>query len=286
MTSPLAWRLDAPHRRIVRFPRNAATILGAFCGLVIVVTVAAGPSIIGQDPNAIDVLHPLASYSGSHWLGTDALGRDVASRIANGGRVTLLISLGSVFLASVIALPLGLLTGYLGGIFDTVLTRLIDLFFAIPSLLLAIGVVGLLGPSVRSTVIALGIAYWALYARLIRANVVGTLARPYVDQSRTMGAGAARILWYDVMPSLRPLMLVQTTVMLGFAVLDEAALGFLGLGVQPPTSSWGSILTDARQVILSHPSLSLIGGVPILLTVFSLNLLSDALARKLDVRTQ
>ena len=283
MIAPVS-RLELGRRRPA-FPRSAATVLGFVCAAAILLTVAIGPLLIGQDPNSIDVLHPLTSAGSGHWLGTDALGRDVASRIANGGRVTLLIAVGATSLATAIALPLGLLTGYLGGFFDTVVTRLIDLFFAIPSLLLAIGVVGLLGPSVRSTVIALGVAYWALYARLIRAHVVATLARPYIDQSRTIGAGAFRILRLDVLPSLRSLMLVQTTVLLGFAVLDEAALGFLGLGVQPPASSWGSVLTDARQVILVHPSLSVIAGVPILLTVFAFNLLSDALARKLDVRT-
>jgi peptide/nickel transport system permease protein len=277
-------RLGVRPRTRPRRGWSVTTIVGAVCGAVVLFTITLGPFVIGQNPNAIDVLHTLAPASRAHWLGTDALGRDVAARIAYGGRVTLLIAAGATALATLIALPLGLATGYLGGTFDMVVTRIIDLFFAIPALLLAIGIVGILGPSIRSTILALGIGYWALYARLIRGSVVAVLARPYVDQSRAIGAGALRVLRLDILPALLPLLLVQTTVLLGFAVLDEAGLGFLGLGVQPPQASWGSILSDARQVILSNPGLSIVAGIPILLTVVALNLLSDALARRLDVR--
>lgn len=259
-------------------------LVGLVCGAIVVLTVALGPAVIPYDPDEIDLLNRFAPISSEHWLGTDALGRDLAARIAVGGRVTLLIAAGSVLLGTAIALPVGVLTGYSRGAIDVVGTRLIDLFFAIPSLLIAIGIVALFGSSVKTTVFALGVGYWAVYARLIRATVVQALARPYVDQSRVMGASALRILRVDVFPSLVGLMLVQTTLLLGFAVLDEAALGFLGLGVQPPAASWGSILSDAREVILVEPQLSLIGGIPILLAVLSLNLLVDILGQRIDVR--
>lgn len=274
--------------RRLRSTRPAAglvsAIVGVVCGLAVLAFVVIGPLVIPYDPDEIDLLNRFAPISIEHWLGTDALGRDLAARIADGGRVTLMIALASVALGTAIALPIGLLTGYSRGVVDIVGTRVIDLFFAIPSLLIAIGVVAIFGPSLRTTIFALGIGYWAVYARLIRGTVVQALAQPYVDQSRVMGARSLRVLRVDVLPSLLSLMLVQTAVLLGFAILDEAALGFLGLGVQPPAASWGSILSDAREVILVEPRLSLIAGIPIVLAVVSINLLSDLLARRLDAR--
>ncbi len=253
------------------------TGVGGILAVLVLTLVTVGPWIIGQDPNTIDIDNRFAPPSADHWLGTDNLGRDFASRIAYGGRATLLVAAGAVVLASSIAIPLGIATGYLGGRYDLVITRFIDLFFAIPTLLIAIGVVALVGPSLSTTILALGFSYWAYYTRLIRSAVVGIVNRAYIDSSRVMGSSAWRLIAKDVLPGLRPLLLVQTTVMFGFAILDEAGLGFLGLGVQPPDPSWGSLLTESREFILSRPELGLIAGVPIILAVFAANLLADAL---------
>ncbi|WP_283137113.1 ABC transporter permease [Rhizohabitans arisaemae] len=260
------------------------TAIGSGLGLLVVLTVAIGPWVIGKDPYAIDIANRFAGPSAEHWLGTDELGRDVASRIASGARATALIALGAVGIATAVAIPLGLLTGFLGGWVDLVVTRVVDLFLAIPSLLVAIGVVGVFGASVTTTVLALGLSYWPFYTRLIRSAVVGIRSRAYIDAARVLGASRWRVIRTEILTGLAPLVLLQTTVLLGFAVLDEAALGFLGLGVQPPQASWGSRLAESREFILAQPELALVAGVPIVVAVFAVNLLSDALRDRLDAR--
>jgi len=259
------------------------TGVGGALALLVLLLVTLGPRLIGKNPNTIAIDDQFVGPGTNHWLGTDNLGRDLASRLAHGGRITLLVAAGSVLLASAIAVPLGVLTGFLGGKFDLVVTRVVDLFFAIPTLLIAIGVVALFGPSLGTTILALGFAYWAYYTRLVRSVVVGIVNRSYMDASRAMGASAWRLIRKDVVPALVPLLLVQTTVMFGFAILDEAALGFLGLGVQPPDPSWGSMLTESREFILSRPELGLIAGIPIIMAVFAANLLADTLRARLGV---
>ncbi|MEO3857283.1 ABC transporter permease [Acrocarpospora sp. B8E8] len=283
MTAPAAVLVTEP-RAVGRRRTPLLTVVGATLGLLVLLTIAIGPWLIGKDPYAIDVGNRFAGPSAAHWLGTDELGRDVASRIAHGARATALIALGAVALATAVAIPLGVLTGFLGGWVDLVVTRVVDLFFAIPSLLVAIGVVGLFGPSLTTTILALGLSYWPFYTRLIRAAVVGIRSRPYVDAARVLGASRLRVIRTDILTGLVPLVLVQTTVLLGFAILDEAALGFLGLGVQPPQASWGSRLAESREFILAHPELALVAGVPIVLAVFAMNLLSDSLRDRLDAK--
>jgi ABC-type dipeptide/oligopeptide/nickel transport system permease subunit len=279
-TRPAATR-PARRRRRPSGLRVAGRV-GAALGLLVLAVITVGPAVVGHDPNAIDITSRFAAPSAQHWLGTDDLGRDLASRLAHGGRGTLLIALGAVALASVIAIPLGIVTGYVGGAVDLVVTRVVDLFFAIPTLLVAIGIVGIFGASLTTTVLALGLSYWAFYTRLVRAAVVGIRSRPYVDAAQVLGASRWRIIRTEILPGLLPLVLVQTTAMLGFAILDEAALGFLGLGVQPPEPSWGSLLAQSRQFILSNPELGLIAGIPVLIAVFAINLMSDALRGVLD----
>jgi ABC-type dipeptide/oligopeptide/nickel transport system permease subunit len=175
-----------------------------------------------------------------------------------------------------------LLTGYLGGWLDLILMRVVDLFFAIPTLLVAIGIVGVLGPSFSTTILALGLAYWPFYTRLVRSAVVGVRDLGYVDAARVIGSSRWRIVRKEVVPALLPLFLIQTTVLLGFAVLDEAGLGFLGLGVQPPATSWGSLLALSRELVLSYPWLGLVAGVPIVLIVLGINMMADELRDRLD----
>ncbi|MET7395522.1 ABC transporter permease [Dactylosporangium sp. NPDC005572] len=284
MTAPAAAILVEQPRVAVRRRAPLRTVVGAALGLLVVVTILLGPWLVGKDPYAINIDNRFAGPGAAHWLGTDELGRDVASRIAHGARSTALIALGAVAIASAIAIPLGVLTGFLGGWLDLVVTRIVDLFFAIPSLLVAIGVVGLFGASLTTTVLALGLSYWPFYTRLVRSAVVGIRSRPYVDAARVLGASRLRVIRTDILTGLTPLVLVQTTVLLGFAILDEAALGFLGLGVQPPQASWGSRLAESREFMLSHPELALVASVPIVVAVFAINLLSDALRDRLDER--
>jgi len=257
-------------------------VIGGGLLVLLAAYVLLAPLISGQDPNATDLTQRFAGPSAQHWLGTDDLGRDMFTRLAIGGRLTSLIAVGAVAIASIIAVPLGVVTGYLGGWVDLALMRVTDLFFAIPTLLIAIGVVGVLGPSVPTTMLALGLAFWPFYTRLIRSGVVGLRSRGYVDAARVIGASRWRIIRKDIVPGLVPLLIVQTTVLVGFAILDEAGLGFLGLGVQPPTSSWGALLAQSRGFILSDPWLGLLAGIPILLVVLGLNIMADVLRDRLD----
>lgn len=261
----------ASERRWFRYPLG----LGGLLGTLVLLFVIVGPFLIPHDPNALDLTNLFAGPSWSHWLGTDSLGRDTLARLAHGGRATLLISAGAITLSSMIAIPLGLATGFVRGGFDLVATRIVDLFFAIPSLLLAIGVVGILGASAWTTILALGLAYWPFYTRLLRSAVVSASSRAYVDGARALGATKWRLVRKDVIPAVFPFLLLQTTVLFGFGILDEAGLGFLGLGVQPPNPSWGSMLNEGRQVILVHPEFGIIAGIPILITVFAINLIGD-----------
>lgn len=275
--------------RAIRRGRRRATgnvelTLGVTLGAIILFGIVFGPMLLGQDPNAIDVTNTFASPSSEHWLGTDQLGRDLATRIAVGGRTTLLIALAATVFSTLIAVVLGVLTGYARGIVDTVVTRVVDLFFAVPNLLLAIGIVGIFGASLTTTVIALGLAYWPYYTRLIRSTVVEVSSKPYLDAARVLGARPWYMILREITPGLIPILLVQFTVTLGWAVLDEAGLGFLGLGVQPPDASWGSLLAESREVLLVYPQVSIIAGLPILMTVLSINLLSDALRERIDPR--
>ena len=268
--------------RVRRIRPSSKLVAGVVMLGLLAAFIILGPIISGHQPDATNLELRFATPSGAHWLGTDDLGRDVFTRLAVGGRLTCLIALGTVAIASAIAVPLGLLTGYLGGWLDLILMRVVDLFFAIPTLLVAIGIVGVLGPSFSTTILALGLAYWPFYTRLVRSAVVGVRDLGYVDAARVIGSSRWRIVRKEVVPALLPLLLVQTTVLLGFAVLDEAGLGFLGLGVQPPATSWGSLLALSRELVLSYPWLGLVAGVPIVLVVLGINMMADVLRDRLD----
>ncbi len=276
----------AARRKAWRPSARLEVVVGGGLGILLLFGVLVGPLLLGHDPNAINIANRFAPPSAENILGTDDLGRDLATRLAIGGQATLLIALAATSVSTVIAIVLGVLTGFARGIVDTVVTRVVDLFFAIPNLLVAIGIVGILGASLQTTIIALGLAYWPYYTRLIRSAVVEITSRPYLDAARVLGARPWYMIVREVTPGLVPLLLVQFTVTVGWAVLDEAGLGFLGLGVQPPEASWGSILAQSREFMLSYPQIGIIAGVPILMTVLSINLLADALRARLDPRSE
>lgn len=258
--------------------------LGIVLAMLLVGVAVLGPILLPLDPNAIDVRARFAGPSEAHWLGTDDLGRDTFTRLVHGSRMSLIIAAMSAILGTVLGVTLGILTGFLGGWVDVAGMRIVDLFFAIPTLLVAIGIVALFGPSATTTILALGIAYTPLYARLVRGSVVGARSRTYVDASRVLGARGARLLRTDILPAILPIALVQTTALLGFALVDEASLGFLGLGVQPPDASWGQMINAGRQFIFQAPWLTLIPGLAVILAVFSINLIGDGMRDALDPR--
>lgn len=243
-----------------------------------------GPWVIDIDPNAIDTAERFKGPSASHLLGTDDLGRDILARIIHGSRTTLAIAGSAVVLTTVIGTVVGVVSGFFGGVIDLVISRVTDIFFAIPSLLVAIGIVAVLGRGVMSTIIAIGLAYWPFYARLVRGGVVGVRSRSFVEASTVLGASSLRLIRYDVIPTIIPIMIIQTSIFIGFAILDEATLGFLGLGVQPPEPSWGSMLSNSVPLLRIAPSLALISGVPVIVAVLAANLVGDGLRGILDPR--
>jgi peptide/nickel transport system permease protein len=245
----------------------------------------AGPWFIPSDPNAQQLALRLAGPSWSHPLGLDELGRDILARLAIGARVSLLVGLVVVSVSATIGVLVGAVAGYRGGLVDDVLGRVMDVLLAFPGMLLAIALVAVLGPSIGHVVIALGVIGWVGYARLVRGQVLKIREFDYVHAAHALGASSFRILLRHVLPATLAVVTVQATLGMAGAVLAEASLSFLGLGVQPPTPSWGAMLDAGRSHLLDAPHLAIAPGAAIAFMVLSFNLAGDVLRDKLDPKT-
>jgi len=215
-------------------------------------------------------------------LGTDGLGRDMLSRLLHGARVSLFIGVSVMSVSFVVGIALGLSAAWFRGALDVVVSRVMDLIMAVPSLVLAILVVAVLGPSLANTIVAVTIVYLPRYVRLVRASALNELSKEYVIASRVAGVGPLRLMVSTVLPNCLAPLIVQAALGVSDAILEAAALGFLGLGAQPPIAEWGTMLADAREFIRSNPSLVTLPGLAILVTVVSINLLGDGLRDALD----
>lgn len=215
-------------------------------------------------------------------LGTDSLGRDMLSRLIHGARISLFIGLAVMGVSFIIGVLMGLACVSLGNAVDVVITRLMDLIMAVPSLVLAILVVAVLGPSLTNTIVAVTIVYLPRYVRLVRASALAELGKDYVIAARVAGVGPLRLMFATVLPNCLSPLIVQAALGVSDAILEAAALGFLGLGAQPPTAEWGTMLADAREFIRSNPWLVTLPGLAILVTVVSINLAGDGLRDALD----
>jgi dipeptide transport system permease protein len=220
--------------------------------------------------------------SGRFILGTDSLGRDLLSRLIHGARVSLFIGLSVMSVSFVVGTLLGLACASLGNVVDVVVTRLMDLIMAVPSLVLAILVVAVLGPSLGNTILAVTVVYLPRYVRLVRASALGELQKEYVTAARVAGVGKARLMFRTVLPNCLAPLIVQAALGVSDAILEAAALGFLGLGAQPPIAEWGTMLADSREFIRSNPWMVTLPGLAILVTVVSINLAGDGLRDALD----
>jgi peptide/nickel transport system permease protein len=258
------------------FRRPAAAVAAMYLVLVVVVALLA-PWIAPQGPYEQDLNAINQAPSAAHWLGTDDLGRDVLSRLIHGARISLAASVLSVGAALVVAVPLGLVSGYTGGRLDNVLMRIVDGVQSIPPLVLALAIAGLLGPSLRNIVIALAIIFVPTFVRLVRGQVLAVKEETYIEASQSVGASSGYIIRKRVLHNVASPLIVQASITLGFGLLAEAGLSFLGLGIQPPEPSWGVMLSRAYDYIFEAHWLVFPPGLAIMLTVLAFNVLGDGL---------
>ena len=245
------------------------------------------PWLAPHDPAQLNLTARLLPPSPAHWFGTDELGRDVFSRTLYGARVSLTVAATVVTLSLAWGVTLGMLAGFYGGLTDTIVTVYLgNAFLALPGILLAITIVAFLGPSLANLILALALAGWVNYARLVRAQVLSVKERDYVQAARSLGASDLHLMIRHILPNILQPLLVQAAVGMAAAVLAEATLSFLGLGVQPPTPTWGAMLNDARSHLFESPYLMFFPATALALCVFSFNLIGDGLRDYLDPRTR
>jgi len=271
-------------RNLRAFLRHRGAVIGAALVLAFVAMAAFADGLSPYDPLKQDLLQRLQPPSSEHWLGTDDFGRDVLSRVLHGSRVSLRLGLVAVGLALFVGGTIGLLAGYYGGWFDLVIMRFMDLMLAFPSILMAIVVVAILGPSLTNAMIAVGIMAIPQYARIVRASVISVRGLEYVQAARALGAADPRILVRAILPNVAGPIIVTASLGLATAILDAAGLSFLGLGAQPPTPEWGSMLSQGRELVLVAPWVLTAPGVAVFLAVLGFNLVGDALRDLLDPR--
>jgi len=252
--------------------------------ILLAMLAAFAPLIVPHDPLAQDVLARLKGPTIAHWLGTDQFGRDILSRILFGMRASLEIAASAVFAALLAGGSLGLIAAYRRGWTDRIVMRFMDVLFAFPIMLLAIGIIAMLGPGSGPTAISIAIVYTPIFARLLRGPALVIATSDYVMSARSIGASNARIIVSHILPNLASVILVQTSLLLSSAILVEASLSFLGLGTQPPTPSLGMMLSEGRNVLLLSPWAAIFSGLAILIIAFALNLLGDVLRDTLDPR--
>lgn len=275
--------MNEQRRRVLRrMVRNFALMSGAILTIAIVITALLAPFLAPYDPSAQDTSRRLEKPSSQHLLGLDDLGRDVLSRILYGARVSLRVGFSVVILASLIGVAMGSIAGYFGGKIDMLIMRTTDILLAFPGILLAIALVAVLGPSLNNVIIALATIGWTGYARLVRGQVLKVREMDYVTAARALGAKDSRVILHHVLPNVMNPVIVMATLGLAGAILAEAALSFLGLGVQPPTPSWGAMLTAGRRYLGQANHLAIFPGFAIMLAVMGFNFLGDGLVDALD----
>ena len=261
-----------------------------YAGLAVLLALAVAalfaPLIAPHDPLRQDLDKDLLAYSADHPLGTDKLGRDVLSRTIYGGRISLLTGIATVLISLSVGVAAGSLSGYFGGWLDLLLMRLVDILMAFPGILLAIALTAVLGPGLDHVILALCLIGWTGYARLVRGEILSLREREFVQAARGLGCSPRRIIIRHLIPNLLAPLLIQATFGLAAAIVAEGSLSFLGLGVEPPAPSWGSMLNDGRQFLLVAPHLTTYPGLALMFTVLALNIVGDTLQERLTARTR
>ena len=275
----------AIRRSIVsRFLRHRAAAAGLAVVAALLLFALLAPWLSPFDPSAQDLDSGLSGASASHWLGQDKLGRDLLSRAIHGSRISVLVGLGTVAISLFIGLLAGSVSGFFGGRVDHLFMRVCDVLMAFPGILLAIGITAVLGPSLSNVLIALSLLGWVGYARLIRAQVMKVKEMEFVESARASGSPPARILISHVLPNALSPIIVEATFGIGRAIVAEAGLSFLGLGVAPPAPSWGAMINEGRHFLFVAPHIAAVPGLAIMATVMAFNLIGDGLRDAMDVR--
>jgi len=271
------------------FRRNSSAMLGLGIVIVFLITAAIGPWVVPYPEDAQGTIHleiKLLPPSAAHWFGTDEVGDDVLTRVIIGARVSLQIGLIVTGIAILIGVPLGLIAGLVGGRTDEVIMRFTDVFLSVPGLILAIAIVGALGPGIQNAMLALSLVWWPGYVRLVQAKTLSLKNSIYVDAARSMGASNMRIVFVHILPNCSSPIVVKASMDMGLAILGAASLGFLGLGAQPPFPEWGAMISYGRNYLPDWWWYSFFPGLCIFLTVLGFNLMGDGLRDILDPRSR
>jgi peptide/nickel transport system permease protein len=267
-----------------RLARNELTLAGAIILALVMIAAIIAPYLAPHDPLGMSPTQLLQPPSAEHLMGTDELGRDVMSRVIWGARISLYVGVVSVTMAVLLGVTLGLLAGYHGGILDDLINRVLDVVFAFPTILLALGIVGMLGSSLTNSMIAIGLIYTPVYARLARGTTLAVKEREFVQAATACGAQSGRIIVRHILPNVMAPLIIQTSLSLSLAILAEASLSFLGLGTQPPDPSWGTMVNTGQALIELSPWPVVFPGLAIMLAVLAFNLIGDGLRDALDPR--
>lgn len=259
-------------------------IFGVIIIFLLFVVAIFAPLLAPYDPNQTNLGIALQQPAPQHLLGTDALGRDVLSRLIYGSRIVIIVSLSVVFIAGVIGILLGLIAGYFVGWIGTIIMRCIDAIMSLPPLLLILAVSVMLGPGLFNTILAMTIGFLPIFCRLMHGQVLSAKENDYIMAAKSIGANDFRIMFLHVVSNVFPPLLVILTLNLGFAILTEASLSFLGIGINPPTATWGAMINSGRRYLLSNPVLAFAPGMAIMLVVLAFNMVGDGLRDALDPR--
>lgn len=279
----------SPGREVVRrFMRHRLAMTGLIVLLIIVLMAIFAPLVTQYDPNQIDLRARSQSPSWDHWFGTDRTGRDIYTRTVYAGRISLLVGVLAVLISVVIALVLGACAGFFGGMTDSIIMRFTDVMMTFPPVVIFVAVAAAAGPGLRNTILVIGLLFWMIPCRLVRAKILSVRETEYISAARAIGVPTRRIVAVHAIPNVIDVIIVYATLGIANAILLEAGLSFLGVGIQPPTSSWGNMLNVARNIntLESEPWLWIPPGVAIVLTVLAVNLIGDGLRDALDPRSR
>ncbi len=277
-------------RNLHQFSSNRLAMVSVLVVLAFVIMAVAAPLIAPQDPNATDLfrrLQPPVWIAGGEWaypLGCDALGRDILSRIIYGARISIFIGLAVILLATGVGILAGLAAGYFRGWVDVIIGRVVDILLGFPYLIFAIGLMAMMGPGLMNIVLALAYKEWVIPCRVVRGETLAVRELEYVEAARALGAGSRHIMWREILPNILSPVIVVSTIRMANVIILEASLSFLGLGVQPPTASWGSMVSDGRAFILEAWWVSTFPGLAILVLVLAINVASQGLRDAFDPR--